>query len=60
MIAPSCRSFGRPLAAGLLFVPLATVALGAQALPGIPVWRLGPESRFPGLAYVVFPGQPDA
>jgi uncharacterized protein YgbK (DUF1537 family) len=27
-----------------------------QILPGIPVWRLGPESRFPGLPYVVFPG----
>ena len=27
-----------------------------QILPGIPVWRLGPESKFPGLPYVVFPG----
>ncbi len=27
-----------------------------QILPGIPVWRLGAESRFPGLPYVVFPG----
>ena len=27
-----------------------------QILPGVPVWRLGPETRFPGLAYVVFPG----
>ena len=27
-----------------------------QILPGIPVWRLGDESRFPGLPYVVFPG----
>lgn len=27
-----------------------------QALPGVPVWQLGPESRFPGLGYVVFPG----
>lgn len=27
-----------------------------QILPGVPVWRLGPESRFPGLPYVVFPG----
>lgn len=31
------------------------VVLG-QALPGVPVWRLGPEARFPGLAYVLFPG----
>jgi uncharacterized protein YgbK (DUF1537 family) len=27
-----------------------------QILPGIPVWRLGEESRFPTLPYVVFPG----
>jgi uncharacterized protein YgbK (DUF1537 family) len=34
-----------------------------QILPGVPVWQLGPESRFPGLVYVVFPGNvggPDA
>ena len=27
-----------------------------QALPGVPVWRLGPETKFPGLGYVIFPG----
>lgn len=29
-----------------------------QLQPGVPVWRLetGPESRFPGMPYVVFPG----
>ena len=27
-----------------------------QILPGIPVWKLGVESRYPGLIYVVFPG----
>ena len=27
-----------------------------QILPGIPVWKCGSESRFPGLIYVVFPG----
>jgi uncharacterized protein YgbK (DUF1537 family) len=27
-----------------------------QIIPGVPVWQLGPESRHPGLAYVVFPG----
>jgi uncharacterized protein YgbK (DUF1537 family) len=27
-----------------------------QAAPGIPVWRTGPESRHPGLTYIVFPG----
>ncbi|MDF3018101.1 MAG: hypothetical protein K0R44_3326 [Thermomicrobiales bacterium] len=27
-----------------------------QVRPGVPVWRLGPESRFPGMPYIVFPG----
>jgi uncharacterized protein YgbK (DUF1537 family) len=27
-----------------------------QILPGVPVWQLGPESRYPGLVYIVFPG----
>jgi uncharacterized protein YgbK (DUF1537 family) len=27
-----------------------------QILPGVPVWQLGPESRYPGLPYIVFPG----
>lgn len=27
-----------------------------QIIPGVPVWQLGPESRLPGLAYIVFPG----
>ena len=27
-----------------------------QAAPGVPVWRTGEESKFPGLAYVIFPG----
>ncbi|MEM9827921.1 MAG: four-carbon acid sugar kinase family protein [Planctomycetota bacterium] len=27
-----------------------------QILPGIPVWRFGPESRQDGLGYIVFPG----
>ena len=27
-----------------------------QILPGVPVWRLGFECRFPGIPYVVFPG----
>ena len=27
-----------------------------QIQPGIPVWKLGPESRFPGLPYIIFPG----
>ncbi len=27
-----------------------------QAAPGIPVWQTGEESRFPGLSYIIFPG----
>ena len=27
-----------------------------QILPGVPLWQLGAESRFPGLPYIVFPG----
>ena len=27
-----------------------------QIAPGVPVWRLGDESRFPGIPYIVFPG----
>ncbi len=48
---------------GITSSDLATRALGVrrarvmgQIAPGVPVWELGAESRFPGLAYVVFPG----
>jgi uncharacterized protein YgbK (DUF1537 family) len=48
---------------GITSSDVATQALGVQRawvlgqiVPGIPVWRLGAESRFPGLPYVVFPG----
>jgi len=27
-----------------------------QILPGVPVWRLGPECRYPEMVYIVFPG----
>ena len=27
-----------------------------QILPGVPVWQLDDESRFPGLSYIIFPG----
>lgn len=27
-----------------------------QILPGVPVWELGEESKYPGMRYVVFPG----
>lgn len=37
-----------------LEVKKATVA--GQIKPGIPVWYTGEESKFPGLSYVIFPG----
>jgi uncharacterized protein YgbK (DUF1537 family) len=27
-----------------------------QIIPGVPVWRFGEGSRFPGMSYIVFPG----
>jgi len=27
-----------------------------QALPGVPAWQLGPETRYPGMSYIIFPG----
>lgn len=27
-----------------------------QVAAGVPVWQVGPESRYPGLTYVIFPG----
>lgn len=48
---------------GITSSDIATQALGiqralvrGQILPGVPVWALGPETRFPGLSYVIFPG----
>ncbi len=48
---------------GITSSDLATKALGVkralvrgQILPGIPLWEMGAESRYPGLIYVVFPG----
>jgi len=40
---------------GITSSDIATRALG-QALPGVPVWRAEAESKWPGLAYIVFPG----
>lgn len=31
------------------------VVLG-QAAAGVPVWKIGAESKFPGMSYVIFPG----
>lgn len=48
---------------GITSSDIATQALGirralvlGQILPGVPVWQTGAESRYPGLVYVVFPG----
>ncbi|KAM4106536.1 hypothetical protein ACB094_04G071700 [Castanea mollissima] len=48
---------------GITSSDLATKALEAkcakivgQALAGVPLWQLGPESRHPGVPYIVFPG----
>jgi uncharacterized protein YgbK (DUF1537 family) len=48
---------------GITSSDIATEALGVrrawvrgQAIPGVPVWRTGAESRWPGMDYVVFPG----
>ena len=27
-----------------------------QVLPGVPVWQLGEETKYPGKAYIIFPG----
>ncbi len=55
---------------GITSSDIATRALGVrrarvagQLLPGVPVWTLGPETRYPGMHYVIFPGNvggPDA
>ncbi len=42
------------IAARALGVKRAVVA--GQIIPGVPVWRLGEGSRFPGMGYIVFPG----
>jgi len=48
---------------GITSSDVATGALGmrrahvlGQAAPGVPVWQMGPETRFPGLNFVVWPG----
>ncbi len=48
---------------GITSSDVATKGLGirraevmGQLLPGIPVWKTGEESLFPGLPYVIFPG----
>ena len=61
--ALSCRPGWIIAKGGITSSDIATKALGirrslvaGQLLPGIPVWRTGPETAFPGIPYVVFPG----
>lgn len=42
------------IATKALHIRRATV-LG-QVAPGIPAWETGPESRYPGIPYIIFPG----
>jgi len=48
---------------GITSSDVATQGLGVrramvmgQVLPGVPVWQLGEETRWPGMAYIIFPG----
>jgi uncharacterized protein YgbK (DUF1537 family) len=48
---------------GITSSDVATKGLGVkramvmgQILPGVPVWKLGNETRFPGMSYIIFPG----
>jgi len=48
---------------GITSSDVATKGLGVrramvlgQALPGVPAWKIGSESRYPGMSYIVFPG----
>jgi uncharacterized protein YgbK (DUF1537 family) len=59
----SCQPSYLVAKGGITSSDVATKGLGVQramvmgqALPGVPVWRLGMETRWPGMAYVVFPG----
>ncbi len=48
---------------GITSSDIATIGLGVrramvlgQILPGVPVWQLGAETQWPGMPYIVFPG----
>lgn len=48
---------------GITSSDVATKGLGVkramvlgQALPGVPVWQLGDEALYPGMSYIIFPG----
>lgn len=41
---------------GVKALKVKKAVVAGQISPGIPVWLLGAESRYPGLAYIIFPG----
>jgi len=41
---------------GTKALSVARAVVPGQILPGIPVWLLGEDSRFPGIPFVIFPG----
>ncbi len=48
---------------GITSSRIATEALGVkramalgQVQPGVPTWELGPESKFPGMPFIIYPG----
>jgi uncharacterized protein YgbK (DUF1537 family) len=41
---------------GLKALDVAQAVVPGQVLPGVPVWILGDGSRFPGIPFVIFPG----
>lgn len=48
---------------GITSSDIATKGLGVkramvigQVMPGVPVWKLGEDSQYPGMSYIIFPG----
>lgn len=41
---------------GVKALKVKRAAVAGQIQPGVPVWQTGPESRFPGIPYIIFPG----
>ena len=67
LVAIVCQLEHRPryliVKGGITSHDIATRGLAADAatvvgslLPGVPVWQLGPATRFPDMHYVIFPG----
>ncbi|AXI00106.1 hydroxyacid dehydrogenase [Sporosarcina sp. PTS2304] len=41
---------------GTIGLAVKKAEVAGQIAPGIPVWQTGEESRFPGIPYIIFPG----